>query len=511
MKTHAILIGRDGKSGDLITLPGSEHVVCYARSRSGKTAGIAMPNAFAWGGSLFCLDVKGEIFQATAGYRAEELGQQVIALDPAARDFRTHRWNPLAVIDRKSVDRFDMIRRMSYSLWPDATAVGSASSNADRFWDPAGRSAWEGVTTLVAESPELPFHMTEILRLFTSADSHERLAQMIEERRKREDQPPYSRTAVDQVSDFLRGEMQQVEGIRKTVSTKLAPWFSPRLQAATAASDDFDLRQLRRQPMSIYLTVSPGNIPRMRPFVTLLLEQLIALNSDVLPEHDPSIRHQALLLLDEFLRVGRVVEVAEAGQYLAGYGLRMLMIVQDKPQLAARYGEDAMQDIFSNVGAEIVFGVNDLKTTTELSERIGFNTVPVATENKPRFWGAFQWQRQTTATAPNRRAAMLPQEIARLPQDEMIVLRAGVMPARLRKLRWYDDPYFKSLRRPPPEIPRITVAVEEDDGKTPVPRPIPRRGDARPDNAGPAAASAPPAAALSAAASTRQGGGETRH
>jgi type IV secretory pathway TraG/TraD family ATPase VirD4 len=97
----------------------------------------------------------------------------------------------------------------------------------------------------------------------------------------------------------------------------------------------------------------------------------------------------------------------------------------------------------------------------------------------------------------------------------MIVLRAGVMPARLRKLRWYDDPDFKSLRRPPPEIPPITVAVEPDDGTTPVPRPIPRRGDARPDSAtdiaAPAAAPAPAAPALSAAASTKQGGNETRH
>jgi type IV secretion system protein VirD4 len=506
MKQHDILIGKRG--GNYLRLPGSEHVVVYARTRAGKTTGFAIPNAFAFGGSLVCLDVKGEIFQATAGHRAA-MGQQVIVLDPASPNLRTHRWNPLAAIDRTSPDRFDMIRRQSYSLWPDATAVGTASSNADRFWDPAGRSAFEGVTTLIAESPELPLNMTAVLRMFTTADSHERLARMIEERRK-SDARPYSRTAVDQVADYLRGETQQVEGIRKTVSTKLSPWFSPRLQAATECSD-FDLRMLRRRPMSIYLTVAPGNIPRMRPYIALFLEQVIALNSDVLPEHDPAVQWQVLLLLDEFLRVGRLVEVAEAGQYVAGYGMRMALIVQDKPQLAARYGEDAMQDIFSNVGAECVFGVNDLKTTRELSERIGFNTVPIATESKPRWWGAFQWQKQSTATRPNQRAAMLPQEIARLPQDEQIVLRAGMMPIRCQRVRWYDDPNFTRLRVRPPEIPQITVAVEADDGTTPVPRPIPRRGDTRPDSADPAAASTPPAAAPSAAASTKQGGNETRH
>lgn len=469
MKHHDILLGK--RDGDYLRFPGSEHVVVYARTRAGKTVGFAIPNAFAFGGSLVCLDVKGEIFRATGGYR-RSMGQEVFVLDPASRDLRTHRWNPLAAIDRTSPDRFDMIRRQSYSLWPDATAVGSASSNADRFWEPAARSAFEGVTTLIAETPELPLTMATVLRMFTSADSQERLARMIESRRAAG--KPYSQTAVDQVSDYLRGEVQQVEGIRKTVSTKLAPWFSPRLQAATEVSD-FDLRNLRRKPMSIYLTVAPGNIQRMRPYISLFFEQVISLNSDVLPEDDPSIQFQTLLLLDEFIRVGRIVEVAEAGQYIAGYGMRMALIVQDKPQLASRYGEDAMQDIFSNVGAECVFGVNDIKTTRELSERIGFNTVDIATETAPRWWGWMKLDKQTTSLHPNKRGLMLPQEIARMPQDEQIILRPGMMPVRCHRIRWFDDPQFTALQLSPPEIPQIEVKVAEDDGKAPVPRMIARK------------------------------------
>jgi type IV secretion system protein VirD4 len=468
MNQHEILIGKRG--GNYLTLPGSEHVVVYARTRAGKTVGFAIPNALMFGGSLVCLDVKGEIFRVTAGHRAA-MGQQVVVLDPASREMRTHRWNPLAAVDRNSPDRFDMIRRQSYSLWPDATAIGAASSNADRFWDPAGRSAFEGVTTIIAETPELPLTMAMVLRFFTAADSQERLAKMIEDRRNSDQ--PYSQTAVDQVSDYLRGEVQQVEGIRKTVSTKLAPWFSPRLQAATECSD-FDLRDLRRKPMSIYLTIAPGNIQRMRSYITLFFEQLIALNSDVLPEEDDTVQTDALLLLDEFLRIGRVVELAEAGQYIAGYGIRMALIVQDKPQLAARYGEDAMQDIFSNVGAECVFGVNDIKTTRELSERIGFNTVPIATESQPRWWGQFKLSKQTTAVHPNKRGLMLPQEIARLPKDEQIVLRAGMMPIRCQRIQWFDDPNFTKLQLPPPKIPQLAVKVAKDDGKAPVPRPISR-------------------------------------
>jgi type IV secretion system protein VirD4 len=472
MKCHNIFLGRSIESGDYEGFPGEENVAAYARSGSGKTADLAIPNAFLWGGSLVCLDVKGTIFRATAGYRSEVLNQQIVVLNPAARDFRTHRWNPLAAIDRESIDRFDQIRRLSYSLWPDASAYSSASSNSDRFWEPSGRSAFEGVLELLAETPDKAMTTTEILRMFTSADANEQLAKMIEERRAKKDF--YSQIAVDQVVDYIRGHHEQVEGFRKTVTTKLAPWFAPRLMAAMECND-FDLRMIRRKPMSIYITIPPAAIPRYRSYITLFFEQLLALNSDVLPDEDDTIQHQVLLLLDEFIRPGRIVELAEAGQYLREYGFRILFIIQDKPQLAAKYGEDAMADIFSNVGAECVFGVSDLKTTRELSERIGYNTVPIDSESRPRWWGSWQWNRQTVSTGPRQRAHALPQEIARLSPDEMVVLRAGMMPSRYKRVRWFKDENFKKLYRPPPEIPPIEVTIPLDDGKTAVRMEAPKK------------------------------------
>ena len=57
-----------------------------------------------------------------------------------------------------------------------------------------------------------------------------------------------------------------MDGIRKTVTTRLQVWHNPRIAAATASSD-FDVRDLRRQPMTIYVAVAPGDIPRMAPLL----------------------------------------------------------------------------------------------------------------------------------------------------------------------------------------------------------------------------------------------------
>ena len=53
-------------------------------------------------------------------------------------------------------------------------AVSSASSNVDRFWDPARRSAFEDGTTPIAETPDTPLNITTVLGMLTSADSYER-------------------------------------------------------------------------------------------------------------------------------------------------------------------------------------------------------------------------------------------------------------------------------------------------------------------------------------------------
>ena len=468
MREHAIVLGKDG--GDHILFPGTEHVALYAKTRSGKTTSFCIPNCFCFGGSLVVLDIKGQIFRATAGHRAR-MGQQVYLLDPAATDGRTHRWNPLDAVDRTSWDRFDQISRLGFMLFPEASAAGGGTTNTDKFWDPAGRAAYTAAATLVAETPELAFNQETVLRLFARGDGTDVMTRLIRERRQAGGhQPQYSQAVVDGISDYLSGNLEQVEGIRKTVSTRLQPWFNPRIAAATRTSD-FDLRDLRRRPMTIYVAVTPGNMSRMRPYLALFFEQLVNLNVDKTPEEDPTIQHQALIMLDEFSRLGRMETLAEAAQFAAGYGMRFAYVIQNKAQVEARYGKASAVDIFDNTGAEIIFGTNDLATTEEVSKRFGDDTTTAITAQRPRFWSSFQWQKQSEAEHLHRRPAMLAQEVARLPRDRQIILRAGMLPMLTARRGWFEDPEMRQLYCDPPTIPKLGWSVPLDDGQTRVMRP----------------------------------------
>ncbi|HUH48411.1 MAG TPA: type IV secretory system conjugative DNA transfer family protein, partial [Mycoplana sp.] len=132
---EGILLGRRGRSW--LIAGGSEHVMLYAPTRTGKGVGIVIPNLLTWPGSVVVLDIKRENYEATAGFRAAA-GQTVLLFDPLAPDDRTARFNPLAHITRSSASAvLDELQRMAVMLFP-------GHDHADPFWSEAARTGFIG-------------------------------------------------------------------------------------------------------------------------------------------------------------------------------------------------------------------------------------------------------------------------------------------------------------------------------------------------------------------------------
>lgn len=143
----------------------------------------------------------------------------------------------------------------TFTGWTAPASPGALQTDTQRFWEDAGRQAFNAASTLLAETPGSGFLSIEnITRLFTRSDGHEWMAARINEARTRGD--PYSSNVVDGISDYIGDDPKLRNDIRKTVSTRLALWTYPQIAAVTARSD-FDLRDLRRKPMTIYVVVSP--------------------------------------------------------------------------------------------------------------------------------------------------------------------------------------------------------------------------------------------------------------
>lgn len=303
-----------------------------------------------------------------------------------------------------------------------------------------------------------------MLRLLSSSDGAQAMLERIEARRQAG--KPYTEATVKALEDYLKGSADLVNSIRKTITAKLSLWFNPRIDAATAESD-FDLRELRNSLHAIYIGVTPDNIARLRPLLALFFQQLIDLTVRTLPQHDPAAKHQVLLLLDEFPLLGPMPVLADAFAFVAGYNIRIMLIMQSKAQLRDRdlYGPDKAEAILDNCGLEVVFGTKDLKLSEELSARLGYDTVEAASRSGPRFWRVMRRDKLNVTQTDQRRALLLPQEIVRLDPTDAILIRPGMYPISAKRIRYYLDNTFTRLLRSPPVVQPIEVTVRLDQGK----------------------------------------------
>jgi type IV secretion system protein VirD4 len=64
--------------------------------------------------------------------------------------------------------------------------------------------------------------------------------------------------------------------------------------------------------LSIYVGVNPDDLHGLRPVLALFFQQAIGLQTRTLPEHDPTLTRQVLMLLDEFTALGRIPIIAES-------------------------------------------------------------------------------------------------------------------------------------------------------------------------------------------------------
>jgi type IV secretion system protein VirD4 len=432
---EGILLGR--KNGTMLCFGGSEHVLVYAPTRAGKGVGYVIPNLLNWPDSVVVLDVKKENWHRSAGFRAAH-GQEVHLFDPLEENGRTARYNPLGYVRSDPADLYDDLQRIAVMLFP-------AESRGDPFWFEAARTAFVAIGGYIAETPGLPLTIGEILHQLSAASDLKSHFEKIIAVRKSSDSP-LSRPCTAALTDFLAASENTMNSVRKTVTARLGLWLNPRIDAATSAND-FDLTKLRQQPMSIYLGVSPDNLDRMAPLLNLFFQQVVDLNTRELPEHNHRLSRKVLLLLDEFPALGNVNVLAKSVAFVAGYGIRLLTVVQSPSQLRAVYGADIARNFMTNHAVEVMFAPKEQDVANELSERIGYDTVKARSQSGPK---GLSSRSMSQTVSEHRRALMLPQELKLLPKSKAFILGTGFPPVIADKLIYFDDRAFLQRLLPAP-------------------------------------------------------------
>jgi type IV secretion system protein VirD4 len=461
----AILIGR--YRGRFLSLPGQLSVMLSAPTRSGKGVGVVIPNLLNWPDSVVVLDIKGENYDITAGFRAAH-GQAVYAFSPFDERARSHRWNPLSAIRTSPLHRVGDLLAIGQVFFPnDVTGTSS-----EAFFNDQARNLFLGLGLVLLETPSLPRTIGELLRQSSGKGKtlKDHLTGLIAERNGTADTPPpgpdshqappspLSDECVDALQRLLSNSDNTLSSVVATFNAPLTIFADAIVDAATSA-DDFSLDDVRRRPMSIYVRIPPNRLASARPLLNLFFSQLVNLNTRELPEQDVGLTRQCLLVNDEFTAMGRVSVISSAAAFLAGYNLRLLTVVQAMSQLDAVYGDKDARTFATNHGLQILFAPREQRDADEYSAMLGQFTERATSHGRSRSFSQHGHSSVSTNESQQRRALLLPQEFKELGSERLVVIVENCKPILAEKIRYHRDKVFRDRLRRPPTVPRMGVEL----------------------------------------------------
>jgi type IV secretion system protein VirD4 len=239
--------------------------------------------------------------------------------------------------------------------------------------------------------------------------------------------------------------------IISTANTALKEYLDPVLATNTSVSD-FCIDDIMNydKPVSLYLVTPPSDLLRLSPIFRLFFEMMIQHHAADMGFKNARpvdlYKHKCLLLMDEFSSLGNLATFASTMSYIAGYGLKVFLIIQGKPQMDKIYGKD--NDIFLNCHMQIFYGPNETETARYAADQLGDQTIVA----EDPFQGFFSKQQRTKKEMARKLMTM--DELKQL-GDKEIILASGNPPLLTWKVKYYEDKYFTSKLVPAPVVSDI--------------------------------------------------------
>jgi type IV secretion system protein VirD4 len=367
---------------------GPEHVMAYAPTRSGKGVGLVVPTLLTWLESALVLDIKGENYALTAGWR-HSLGHRVLRFDPAALT-GSARYNPLAEVRLGSPYQVADCQNIASMI------IDPEGKGLKDFWMKEG---WGWLTAAILHVLYKTSRDTGGSKVATLADVHEFMSVGGDEIEDAGSEGDASfKALLDDMTQYEHGDQvadrvvraaasgmkkrapNERSGVHSSAKVDLALYADP-IVARNTSTCDFRINDLMNgdKPAALYLVIPPKDIKRLRPLYRLMLNQIL---NRLMPEltfnHGQAVkhyRHRLLLMLDEFTSLGKLDIFQEALAYMAGYGLKTFIIVQDIAQLQSHeaYGKD--ESITSNCHIRVAYAPNKYETARALSDMTGKTTL----------------------------------------------------------------------------------------------------------------------------------------
>jgi type IV secretion system protein VirD4 len=429
-RTGVFVIGARGRRM-LVTQPETS-VLVIGPTRSGKTAGLVIPNLLEWEGPAIATSTKSELVELTAGYR-QSMGP-VHIYDPTGEiggRFQTVTWSPITGCEH-------LDRAWTVASWLCATLQqgGGRGDNDWAHWSESGKLLIAPMLYVAAVTGHSVVDVRTWIHGFDIATPLGLLEDLLLNPDVVGDADPI------RAMSMLASVDQRPERERGTVFStvmRIFNVFTERAVAESALSSRFDPEDFLNRRGTLYLCT-----PRQTPervaslFVGILMTVVTA--AYAMSEAFPERRRTACLglFLDELANVVPIEDLPSLASQGAGRGVMLMSIVQDMSQLRARYGTDRANTILNNHGCKVILpGISDPETADVLGRLIGrteYTEQQVSLAADGRVSRSFSTRQDAMAT---------PDALRQLHAGSAIVIHRESPPALVDLPYWFRKPRYR--------------------------------------------------------------------
>jgi type IV secretion system protein VirD4 len=442
LPTDSLLLGVGALSRILHVRSTSErqelgNLLVVAPTRGGKGL-LATSQLLTWQHSVIVNDIKGELFDQTAGYR--QTFSRVYVLDPRGIG---HRYDPLHGQETED----ELYASAKNLLYEPGEGEGKAfTQRATKILTLLFLAGRERNRQTGVDLPLLPFvgQLTD-LGLYSAAAVLNAISPAIATRLLDGD---YSPERAYEENKFLTSSWE-------SLTARLFPLLTEKTRSCFSGSDFTGGEVIRgEKPLTVYLRWPESDVLAKAPLITLVWESLIKEMIDTYDRARGEGCRPVLLLVDEAAN-SPIPSLHRYAATVAGRGISLWLALQALSQLDGLYGKHKADTIKNNCDTQLYYRQASLETAKYIEGTLGF------TSGFARSQTIREGQEASESRGEQAVALLTAQEIQQLSSTEIIGRHANRPPFRAKRMDWRAFPKLNMRRAlAPPRLLPLPPASE---------------------------------------------------
>lgn len=326
------------------------NVSIFGMPGDGKTAGPIGCTAQQFGGSVFAIDIKGDLSKITKERKHK------LTFNLENPDISWH-YNPLAGIENLSPDeRGIFLENISFILYPEVAGEGSYFQNG-------ARNFFNGITNLLIDKTNNPnISLPYIARKIVEGNAFDFVTQAVQGN---------SSLAKRYLASFYGQNEKNVAGCYDACVAALRLFATDTMMKLLTDNGKCISPAAMEKGYDIYIRVHQKDLELYSPLITIIVQQFIC----AFLTRVEGAKRPFLMILDEFGQLRKINAINSAFATLRSKNVKLMLAMQSRAQIEKHYGKEGTTEIMDCTQCILVLGVQDPESRKYFSELIGTKKV----------------------------------------------------------------------------------------------------------------------------------------